>query len=185
MRLPSKKTKKTAMAQGDSSKNKKENQRAKDIPPTGNAKVKTPTSVGSDMKFLPNERLEKYSQDTVKKLASQPCAGYEIKEREAREMVEANFNLMRMKVCNGMWPFLSDVSLSEDGNIPFYRIQINHNAISSNLTNEITNNYLRNPMRADFKGKVHAKDMESNMTCFLTYNNKVSVKTILKNFYNL
>ncbi len=66
------------------------------------------------MKFLPNERLEKYSQDTVKKLVSQPCAGYELKEREARKMIEANSNLMHVKVHNCMRPWLSDVGLSMD-----------------------------------------------------------------------
>ena len=100
-------------------------------------------------------------------------------------MVKANSKLMHVKVCNGMWPFVSDVSLSEHSNISFYRTKMNHNGISSNLTNEITNNYLGNPIRADLKGKVHAKDMGSDMTCFLTYNNKVSVNTILKHFYNL
>ncbi len=137
------------------------------------------------MKFLPNERLKKYSQDAEKKLASQSCAVYEIREREARGIVEANSKLTRVKGRNGMWPFVSDVSLSEDGNILFYRNQVNHNAISPNLTNEITNNFLGNPIRADLKGKVHAKDMEYDMTCFLSYNNKVSVKTILKNVHNL
>ncbi len=119
---------------------RKKNQEGKDTLTTESAKIKTPTSVGSDMKFLLSERLEKYSQDAVKKLVSQPCAGYELKEREEREMVKANSNLMHVKVSNGMWPWLSDVGLSEDRNISFYRIQMNHNAISSNLTKKITNN---------------------------------------------
>jgi len=36
---------------------KKKRQGGKATPPTGNAKAKTPTSVGSDVKFLPNARL--------------------------------------------------------------------------------------------------------------------------------
>ena len=50
------------------------------------------------------------------------------------------------------------------------------------LSNEITNNFLGNPIPADLKGKVHAKDMGTDMICFLTYNNKVSVNTVLKIF---
>ena len=39
-------------AQGASRKKKKKNQGGKETPPSANAKAKTPTSVGSDMKFL-------------------------------------------------------------------------------------------------------------------------------------
>ncbi|MCP4748932.1 MAG: hypothetical protein GY874_22795, partial [Desulfobacteraceae bacterium] len=132
-----------------------------------------------------------------KKLASKPCVGNELKEREARAMVEDNSNLMHVKFHNGMWPFVSDVSLADDGNIKFHRNKINHNAISQNSSNGITNNYLGNPIRADLKGNVHAKDMGTDMICFLTYNNKVAVNTVLeifkfcknfscvKSFYNL
>ena len=62
---------------------------------------------------------------------------------------------------------------------------MNHNSITSDLANEITNNFLNNPIGADLRGKVHAKDMGSDMICFFTYNNKVSVNTKLENFYNL
>ena len=60
---------------------KKKRQGGKATPPTGNAKAKTPTSVGSDVKFLPNARLVKYRQAAEKKLASKPCVGNELKER--------------------------------------------------------------------------------------------------------
>ena len=161
---------------------KKKRQGGKATPPTGNAKAKTPTSVGSDVKFLPNARLEKYRQAAEKKLASKPCVGNELKERKARTMVEENSNLMHMEVRNGMWPWLSDVSLADDGNIYFYRNQMNHNAISPDLSNEIANNFLGNPLRADLKGKVHAQDMGTDMACFLTHNSKVSVKRNARNF---
>jgi hypothetical protein len=97
-------------------------------------------------------------------------------------MVEDNSNLMHVEVRNGMWPFVSDVILADDGNIKFHRNKINHNAISQNLSNEITNKYLGNPIRDDLKGKVHAKYMGTDMICFLTYNDKVSVNTVLKIF---
>ena len=134
------------------------------------------------MKFLPNERLEKYSKYAKKQRKNQPCVDLERCEREARDVVENNSVLMHVEVCNGMWPWLSDVSLADDGNIYLYRNQINHNAISPDLSNEITNNFLGNPLRADLKGKVHAKDMGTDMTCFLTHNNKVSVKHNTQNF---
>ena len=52
---------------------------------------------------------------------------------------------------------------------------MNHNSISPTLSNEITNNFLSNPIGTDLRGKVHAKDMGTDMTYFLTYNDKVSM----------
>ena len=75
------------------------------------------------MKFLPNERLEKYSKDAKKKLENQPCADLERREREARDVVENNSVLMHVEVRNGMWPWLSDVGLSEDGHNSFTGIK--------------------------------------------------------------
>ena len=61
---------------------------------------------------------------------------------------------------------------------------MNHNSITSDLSNKMTNNFLGNPIGADLSGKVHAKDMGTDMLCFLTYNDKVSnnamSKTLLK-----
>ena len=129
--------------------------------------------------------MEQFSEAAEKKFATKPCVGNELKERNARAMVEDNSNLIHLEVRNGMWPWISDVSLDDDGNIYFYRNQVNHNAISPNLSNEITNNFLGNPIRADLKGKVHGQDIRTDMICFLTYNNKVSVNTALENFHNL
>ncbi len=121
------------------------------------------------MKFLPNARLEKFSEAAEKKLASKPCVGNKLKEREARSMVEENSNLMHVEVRNGMFPWLSDVSLGDDGNIYFHRCQMNHNAISPDLSNKITNNFLHNPIGADLRVKVDAKDMRTKMICILTH----------------
>jgi len=52
---------------------------------------------------------------------------------------------------------------------------MNHNSISPTLSDEITNNFLGNPIGTGLTGKVHAKDMGTDMTCFLTYNDKVSM----------
>ena len=100
-------------------------------------------------------------------------------------MVNDNSTLTHVEVHNSMWSWMSDVGLSDDSDIILYRNQMNHNDISPNLSNKITNNFLGNPIRADLKGKVHSKDMGTNMTCFLTYNNNVCVNTILEKFYNL
>ncbi len=90
-----------------------------------------------------------------------------------------------MEISNGMWPWLSEVGLSEDGRHIFcYRNQGNHNGISPNLSNDITNNCLCNSINADMSGKVYAKDMGNNMICLLTFIEKVSVDTMLKHFYN-
>ena len=93
------------------------------------------------MKFLPNARLEKFDEAAEKKLANKPCVGNELKERQARSMVEKNSKLMHVKLLNGMLPWLTEVSLGDDGNINFHRCQMNHNAISQDLSNEITNNF--------------------------------------------
>ena len=179
---PVKRTKKRSKASG---KKKKTNQEGKNAHSPDATQPKTPTSVGSGVRFLNSTKLEQYSEAAEKKFVSKPCAGKDLKERNARAMVEVNSNLIHLEIRNGMWPWVSDVSLADDGSIYFYRNQVNHNAISPNLSNEITNNFLGNPICTDLKGKVHEQDIGNDMICFLTYNDKVSVKTALKNFHNL
>ena len=166
-------------------KKKKTYQEEKSAHSPDNAHPKTPTSVGSGVRFLNSTKLEQYSEGVEKKFATKPCVGNELKERNARAMVEVNSNLIHLEIRNGMWPWVSDVSLADDGSIYFYRNQVNHNAISPNLSNKITNNFLGNPICTDLKGKVHEQDIGNDMICFLTYYNKVSIKTSLKNFHNL
>ena len=102
------------------------------------------------------------------------------REREARNVVESNTSLMQAEVHHCMWPWLSNVGLSKDGNIYCYRNQMNHNSITSNLSNKIMNNFLGNPIGADLSGKVHAKDVGTDTLCFLTYNDKVSNNAMSK-----
>ena len=84
-------------------------------------------------------------------------------------MVKKNTALMDVEVSNGMWPWLSDVGISQDAkHIIFYRNQVNHNCVSPSLANEITNNFLGNPISADLSSKVHTKDMVKDMVCLLT-----------------
>ena len=179
---PVQNTDKKSPSQKSTSKKKKKKEGEINTPFTDQTQTKTPTSVGSGVKFLPNASLEKFSEAAEKKLANKPCVGNELEERQARSMVEENSNLMHLKVRKGMLPWLSEVSLGDDGNINFHRCQMNHNAISQDLSNEITNNFLDNPIRADLKGKVHGKNMGTDMLCFLTYNTKVSANTMLEIF---
>ena len=128
--------------------------------------------------------MDKYSDVTEKKFATKQCVGIELKERNARAMVEDNSNLIYVEVRNGMLPWLSEVS-TDGTNIHVYRNQVNHNAITPKLSNEIAYNFLSNPIHADLKGKVHGRDMGTDMLCILTYNNNVSVNTALNFFFNL
>jgi hypothetical protein len=166
----------TATAKSASGKKEKKRKGSETTPPTGNAKARTPPSIGSSMKFPSNRELEQCSQEAgLKKRANNKIVGYELKEREARQMVETNSNETRLEVSNGMWPWTSELGLSKDKETIFlFRNKLNHNTISPKLSNEITNNFLDNPIRADLKGKVYSKDMGSDMTCILTYNTKVS-----------
>ena len=75
-----------------------------------------------------------------------------------------------------MWPFVSEVMLSDDGNtVHLIRNEVNHNTISLSLSNEITNNFLGNPIEANRGDKLHDPNMGTDMKCILTYNTKVSI----------
>ena len=54
------------------------------------------------------------------------------------------------------------------------RNQVNHNHVSQNLVNEITNNFFGNPITADLSDKIHGQDMGRDMECLLTWNDKVN-----------
>ena len=73
-----------------------------------------------------------------------------------------------------MWPYASECSLSDDEEeIFFYRNQVNHNAVGPAIANEITNNFLNNPINADLSGKMHFRNMGGDMNCLLAWNDKV------------
>ena len=75
-----------------------------------------------------------------------------------------------------MWPFVSKVTLSSDGTtVHLMRNEVNQNTISPSLSNEITNNFLGNPIGANRGDKLHDPTMGTDMKCFLTYNAKVSL----------
>ena len=139
-----------------------------------------PDSVGADVKFMTNKQLEKYSQQANESQKQQKPTDLEVRERQARDFIEEHSNTMKLDIRNCMFPWVSDVSLSNDGKIICYRNQINHNSISSKLANEITNNFLGNPIGADLSGKVHEKAMGIDMSCLLTYNTTVSSNAMAK-----
>ena len=184
---PAQKKKKKAGRSPTSSTKKKKKRRRKGSPSSATktkAQVKTPTSVASGVNFLPDDQLEQFSEDAKKKLADKKCVGNELKERNARQMVEDFSASTQVQVRNGIWPWISDVSIDADDNIVFHRNKMNHNATSPALSNEITNNFLGNPIGTDLKGKVHKSNMGADMTCFLTYNNKVCVLTMHASFHS-
>ena len=75
-----------------------------------------------------------------------------------------------------MWPFVSKVTLSSDGTtVDLMRNEINRNTISPSLSNEITNNFLGNPIGANRGDKHCDPTMGTDMKCFLTYNAEVSL----------
>ena len=78
-----------------------------------------------------------------------------------------------IEVHNGMWPFLTEVSLNEAGEIVLQRTPANHNLLSPQLAREITNNIYKNVMDADLTDKQHDETMGKDMHCLLTYNAKV------------
>ena len=99
-----------------------------------------------------------------------------MKKRDAIEMVAENCKEFTLDVSNLMWPWLSEVMASEDGKtIHLLRNQVNHNTMSITLSNEITNNFVGNPIGADLNGKIHDRNMGDDMICILTYNTLVSV----------
>ena len=91
-------------------------------------------------------------------------------------MVTESYKELTLEVSNLMWPWTSKVMLSKDEwMLHLLRNQVNHNTISTSLSNETTNNFLGNPIGADLNGKIHDQSMGADMKCILTYNTKVSV----------
>ena len=52
---------------------------------------------------------------------------------------------------------------------------MNHNTVSTSLSNEIRDNFLGNPIGADLNGKINDLNMGADMKCILAYNTMVSV----------
>ena len=121
----------------------------------------------------------------------------EKKGMEAKRMIAEKTKRLPLRVSNSMWPFVSELTLTKDGTttrIHLMRNEVNHNTISPSLSNEITNNFLGNPIGANRGDKLHDRTMGTDMKCILTYNANVSLigkklhfvkKFILIIFYKL
>ena len=77
-------------------------------------------------------------------------------------------------VNNTMWLFLSEFERNKkSGEIVFLRVPVNHNYVNGKVVHEITNNILVNPVHADLSKKSHETNMETDMHCLMTHNEKV------------
>ena len=104
-------------------------------------------------------------------------------EMRAIATIDANSSYVHIKVGNDMWAFASDVECTDgQDEITFLRNQANHNSVGPSTANEITNNFLGNPINANLTGKVYGQNMGGDMQCLLTWNKKVNA---LKTFYIL
>ena len=120
-------------------------------------------------------QLEAWSKKAMETQSALPPGNEEKKERDARDLVATSCNVLQLLVSNSMWPFVTEVMPSDDERkIQFLRNQVNHNTISPSLSNEITNNFLNNPIRANLSDKVYESNMGQDMQCILTYNTSVS-----------
>ena len=98
-------------------------------------------------------------------------------ETNAKRIFETNSTSLNVEINNSMWPFTSECYLEKDGDksmIVFMRNQVNHNSVRQKLANEITNNFLGNPITADLTGKTHDKNMGHDIECLLAHNDKVN-----------
>ena len=124
------------------------------------------------LNFLTPEKCK-----TLKGVKKQENKLTEVEEIETTALatIEANSTATSLEVNNSMWPYVSECSLSDDEEeIFFYRNQVNHNAVGPAIANEITNNFLNNPINADLSGKMHPRNMGGDMNCLLAWNDKVN-----------
>ena len=143
----------------------------KGSPSPGDKNSSTPSSVALNVRFLTPERHNKLKN--VKKHENKLT---EIEEIETKAMATINHNLscVIIQVSNDMWTFASDCECADDEEeIFFMRNQVNHNSVGPAIANEITNNFLNNPINADLTGRVYNRDMGGDVNCLLSRNKKV------------
>ena len=132
----------------------------------------TPTSVVTSTQ---KKELEEWSKEAKEPQNQFQPGNEEKKGKEAKKIIAENTKQIHLLVSKSMWPFLSEVKPSSDGNaVHLMRNEVNHNTISPSLSNEITNNFLGNPIGANRGDKLHDPTMGTDMKSFLTYNAKVS-----------
>ena len=158
------------------SPNKKKKSAELETTPRKRASTKrnTPPSVHEkQIKFGDTEEVTRLALEATTKFSQiiQDNIHTEDEERDYRTF-RNNSQSCPLMIHNGMWPWLTDTAI-KDGKILCHRIPANHNHLIPQLTNEIKNNILKNPMQVDVKERFHAENMSHDMHCLLTYNNKV------------
>ena len=134
----------------------------------------TPSSVASNAKFISPQKREKIMN---LKSVSHQLTENKLIDTSAGRIFDTNSTELQVEINNSMWAFLSDCYSERDGDkcmVIFMSNQVNHKHVSQNLANEITNNFLGNPITADLTGKTHDKDMGHDIECLLVYNDKVN-----------
>ena len=161
---------------------------------TSRGRPPTPKSLVASTR---KQELEKYSVEAKQSKEQFQPGNEEKKGMEAKRMIAEKTKRLPLRVSNSMWPFVSELTLTKDGTttrIHLMRNEVNHNTISPSLSNEITNNFLGNPIGANRGDKLHDRTMGTDMKCILTYNANVSLigkklhfvkKFILIIFYKL
>ena len=142
---------------------------------TSKGRPPTPKSLVASTR---KQELEQYSVEAKQSKEQFKPGNEEKKGMEAKRMIAEKTKQFPLKVSNSMWPFVSELKLVKDGEttrIHLMRNEVNHNTISPSLSNEITNNFLGNPIGANRGNKIHDRTMGTDMKCILTYNAKVSL----------
>ena len=142
---------------------------------TSRGRPPTPKSLVASTR---KQELEQYSVEAKQSKEQFKPGNEEKKGMEAKRMIAEKTKRFPLKVSNSMWPFVSELTLVKEGEttrIHLMRNEVNHNTISPSLSNEITNNFLGNPIGANRGNKIHDRTMGTDMKCILTYNAKVSL----------
>ena len=98
-------------------------------------------------------------------------------DTKARRLFRENSAELKVDINNSMWPFVSECHLEKvDGKemAIFMRNQVNHNTITQKMANEITNNFLDNPLCVDAREQIYSQDLGNDMECLLAWNDKVN-----------
>ena len=135
----------------------------------------TPPSVHTKkIKYDETTEVHRLAQEATTKLSQRIQNNIDTEDEERDyHTFQASSRSCALDVHNGMWAWLTDVSL-KNGKIICHRIPANHNHLIPKLGNEITNNILKNPMQVDVEETFHPENMSNDMHCLLTYNKQVN-----------
>ena len=135
----------------------------------------TPPSVHSKkIKYDGTTEVHRLAQEATTKFSQRIQSNIDTEDEERDyHTFQSSSRSCTLDVHNGMWAWLTDVSL-KNGKIICHRIPANHNHLIPKLGNEITNNILKNPMQVDVEETFHPENMSNDMHCLLTYNKQVN-----------